>query len=131
MICVFDTHALIWAVTGDSRFSARAAAAVTKVTRSEALAADVSLTETSRLIATGRLPVSGNPLLWLRNFASHAQIIPVSAEIAWLAATLPWSHRDPGDRQIVATALLHAAPLLTADRGITRAAADLGLTVIW
>jgi len=129
--CVFDTHALIWAVTGDSRLSDRAAAAVATVARREALVADVSLTEAARLIALGRLAVQGNPLLWLRTLASRAQIVPVSPEIAWLAATLRWAHRDPSDRQIVATALLHAAPLVTADQGIARAASDLGLTVVW
>jgi PIN domain nuclease of toxin-antitoxin system len=128
---VFDTHTLIWAVTGDPRLSSRAAAALRDVTRRETLAADVSLSEAARLIAAGRLTVQGNPLVWLRAFASRAQIVPLSPEIAWLAASLRWTHRDPSDRQIVATALLEGSPLVTVDRDITRAAADLGLTVIW
>jgi PIN domain nuclease of toxin-antitoxin system len=129
--CVFDTHALIWAATGNPRLSASAAATLANITRDEVLAADVSLTEAARLIAAGRFAVRGHPVLWLRSLASRTRIIPVSPEIAWLAATLRWTHRDPSDRQIVATALLHAAPLITADQRIARAAADWGLTVIW
>ncbi len=44
--------------------------------------------------------------------------MPLSAEIALLAAELDELHGDPIDRIIVATALVEDAVLLTADRSI-------------
>jgi len=75
--------------------------------------------------------VDGEPGAWLAGLCAHATIIPVDPNTAWLAASLPWTHKDPSDRQIVATSLWHGAPLLTADRIIARDAKTLGLTVIW
>lgn len=43
------------------------------------------------------------------------EIIPVDEQI-WLAnVNLNWSHRDPADRTIVATAMLNSFPLITPD----------------
>jgi PIN domain nuclease of toxin-antitoxin system len=44
------------------------------------------------------------------------QVVDVTPEIWLLAADLDWTHRDPADRIIAATALLHRVPVLTKDR---------------
>lgn len=42
-------------------------------------------------------------------------LVPVDARI-WLAVlALPWAHRDPADRVIVATAQLHGVSLVSSD----------------
>jgi PIN domain nuclease of toxin-antitoxin system len=47
----------------------------------------------------------------------------------WLRSLeLPWAHRDPADRIIVATALLQRVPLITADLEIHR---FNGIECIW
>ena len=131
MSCVLDTHALIWAFTGDSSLSPAAGRALANARRGEVLVSDVTLSEAARLIFAGRLLVQGDPGAWLASLAAYATIVPVVAETAWRAAGLRWTHRDPSDRQIVATALWHGAALLTADRVITQAAQALGLMVVW
>lgn len=128
---VLDTHALAWAYLDDPRLSAAASRVILRGRSTELLASDVTVTELARIIADGHLSIQGDPLSWLKAVASYVTVVPVSAEIAWMAATLPWDHRDPCDRHIAATALLHNAPLLTLDKTITRAAKSLGLRVIW
>jgi PIN domain nuclease of toxin-antitoxin system len=68
---------------------------------------------------------------YLKALAAHAAVVPVTPEIAWLAASLSWAHHDPCDRHIVATALSLNVPLLSADAVISKAASALGLTVVW
>ena len=93
----------------------------------------MSLSDAARLIATGKISlaegVSGPRFLWA--LTALATPVAVSPDIAWLAASLPWAHRDPCDRQIVATAIIHRLPLLTVDGEILRAAPVLGATAVW
>jgi PIN domain nuclease of toxin-antitoxin system len=42
--------------------------------------------------------------------------LPVSSEIARLAASLPEHHKDPQDRLIIATAIIHGSKLISADK---------------
>ncbi|MBM3262246.1 MAG: type II toxin-antitoxin system VapC family toxin [candidate division Zixibacteria bacterium] len=43
------------------------------------------------------------------------QILPVDEQI-WVAnVEMDWSHRDPADRTVVATAMMHGWPLVTSD----------------
>jgi PIN domain nuclease of toxin-antitoxin system len=42
-------------------------------------------------------------------------VIDVTSEIGLVAATLPWDHRDPFDRIILATAYACRVPLISAD----------------
>jgi PIN domain nuclease of toxin-antitoxin system len=41
--------------------------------------------------------------------------LPITPQIANTAAALPEHHRDPQDRLIIATALVHDADLMSAD----------------
>ena len=54
--------------------------------------------------------------------------IPVSSAIAMKSASLPFLHKDPCDRIIIATALEHRMPVVTADQIIPQ---YLGIKVIW
>jgi PIN domain nuclease of toxin-antitoxin system len=42
-------------------------------------------------------------------------VLPITAEIAELSQSAVFSHGDPADRLIAATALAHRAALITAD----------------
>jgi PIN domain nuclease of toxin-antitoxin system len=54
--------------------------------------------------------------------------IPVSSTIAMKSASLPFLHKDPCDRIIIATALEHRMPIITADQIIPQ---YTGIKVIW
>ena len=47
--------------------------------------------------------------------ARHVRVLPITAEIAVLSQSNMFSHGDPVDRLIAATARLHRAPLITSD----------------
>ena len=54
--------------------------------------------------------------------------IPVSSAIAMKSASLPFLHKDPCDRIIIATAAEHKMPVVTADQLIPQYP---GIKVIW
>jgi PIN domain nuclease of toxin-antitoxin system len=47
-------------------------------------------------------------------------LLPLSPSVAIAAVDLQWDHRDPADRLIVATALVHEATLATGDETIAK-----------
>jgi PIN domain nuclease of toxin-antitoxin system len=55
-------------------------------------------------------------------------VLPVTAQIAWRSVSLDWTHKDPADRLIVATALVHKLTLITHDKEISRWG---GVPVVW
>ena len=115
---VLDTHALIYDALTPARLSARARKAIALAfTEREIACSDISLWEIAMLIARKRL----DPVMDARQFlddliaARHVRVLPISAQIAVLSQSDMFSHGDPADRLIAATALLHRAPLITSD----------------
>jgi PIN domain nuclease of toxin-antitoxin system len=117
-LIVLDTHALIYDALTPTRLSARARKAIDLAfTDRELACSDISLWEIAMLIARKRL----NPVIDARQFlddmiaARHVRVLPITAEIAVLSQSDVFSHGDPADRLIAATARLHRAPLITSD----------------
>ena len=115
---VLDTHALIYDALTPARLSARARKAIALAfTERELACSDISLWEIALLIAHKRL----NPVMDARQFlddliaARYVRVLPITAEIAVLSQSDLFSHGDPADRLIAATARLHRAPLITSD----------------
>jgi len=117
-LIVLDTHALIYDALSPARLSARARKAIALAfTERELACSDISLWEIAMLIAHKRL----DPVMDARQFlhdmiaARHVRVLPIAVEIAVLSQSDMFSHGDPADRLIAATALLHRAPLITSD----------------
>ncbi len=115
---VLDTHALIYDALTPARLSPRARRAIALAfTERELACSDISLWEIAMLIAHKRL----DPVMDARQFlhdmiaARHVRVLPITAEIAVLSQSDMFSHGDPADRLIAATARLHRAPLVTSD----------------
>ena len=71
------------------------------------------------LIAKGRLGAATSPEEHrAKILASDIQEIPLTGDIAILAVKLSELHSDPADRFIAATAIIHDATLMTADRAL-------------
>ena len=133
MKLVLDTHALIWAFQLSPKLGPRARTLLEDTAPVDCGVSDVSLSEVARLIVDRRLKLAAGMTgeVYLSALAAHAAVLPVTPRIAWRAASLAWSQKDPCDRHILATALEYGLPMLTADGSITRAASVLGLKVIW
>jgi PIN domain nuclease of toxin-antitoxin system len=130
-LIVVDTHALIYDALTPARLSARARKAIDLAfTDGELACSDISLWEIAMLIAHKRL----NPAMDARQFlddmiaARQVRVLPITAEIAVLSQSDDFSHGDPADRLIAATARLHRAPLITSDAKLRKLK---DVTTIW
>lgn len=115
---VCDTHALVFDALAPQQLSPKAARAIQRAEADGVLAcADISLWEVSMLIQKGRLTVDAAAEDFLEMLlASRAvRVLPITPKIAALAASPGFTHGDPADRLIAATALANKAPLITKD----------------
>ncbi|MEP6871169.1 MAG: type II toxin-antitoxin system VapC family toxin [Anaerolineaceae bacterium] len=114
-----DTHAWLWWLAEDSRLSERARSTMN---RQAVAIASISMWEIAVLSARGRIQLQDEIQEWLERATSRPGTVvfdlisPVCAIGAEFGDRL---HRDPADRLIVATAIHHGIPLVTADRSIT------------
>ena len=116
---VIDSHVLYWWLDGHPRLSAPALRTIDAAADGGAplLIAAVTFWEFGIKERRGQFralrpvrewPDILKPISWI-------QILPTDTEIWLRAAELDWQHRDPADRIIAATALVHGVPLLTKD----------------
>lgn len=115
---VLDTHAWLWWTAEDSRLSRNAARAIEEADFIGISA--ISCWEVALLVGAKRLELDREPVIWMRRSLARERVIllELTPEVAVESVRLGWDHRDPGDRLIVATALVHDAPIVTKDRNI-------------
>lgn len=83
----------------------------------------ISLLEVARKEAKGELVFGMALATWfdLALPAGRVEVLEITSQIAIDATRLPdWSHRDPADQVIVATARIHGLTILTSDGKILR-----------
>lgn len=85
--------------------------------------------EVARLIAAKRITTPATLDALLSSIETDFTVLPLTAAVAAATTRLPASYpRDPADRIIGATALVHGATLITADERIRKAKA---LRTLW
>lgn len=112
---LLDTHMVLWAAFEPARLSTRAA----KVLRSRETPLAFSLAtlwEVAIKTSLGRADFAVDPGLLHRSLLSEGFVeLPIRASHLACVATLPWIHRDPFDRLLVAQAMTERLTLLTSD----------------
>jgi len=109
---LLDSHALLWALHDPGRLRAEAAAAIRDPERGVFFSA-ASAWELELKAALGKLEL---PDAWLDAAGETGFVeIPVTAAEARDSARLPWHHRDPFDRIMVAQARRHGLQIATRD----------------
>lgn len=117
---LLDTHVAIWVTTDDSGIGKQSRRLLERASKADDLAVSaISYWEMGMLVAKRRLrrirsPAEQRALI----SASGIQEVPLTGDIAIIAAELDGLHGDPADRLIVATAIFHNATLVTADRAL-------------
>ena len=114
---VLDTHIWLWWINedmvllGQNRIDLIQSADVVSVSA-------ISCFEVAWLDVHGRIELPCRRAVWFEKAlgGSGIDLIPMIPEIAISAAELPEHHSDPQDRIIIATALIHDAQLMSADR---------------
>jgi PIN domain nuclease of toxin-antitoxin system len=107
-----DTHAALWLLGGDDRLSRRADSLLTDASN-EVLLSSAVVWEVAIKLSLKKLEAPAGFAKLLLD--AGATPLAVSTEHAEAVAELPWHHRDPFDRLLVAQAMLEGAILVTAD----------------
>jgi PIN domain nuclease of toxin-antitoxin system len=112
---LLDTHLLLWWLEGSPRLSAQAGETIRDPENTVFVSA-VSLWEIWLKQSLGklRLPADFTERLAAESFES----LPLMAAHTRQVALLPWRHRDPFDRMLVAQAQVEKLVLLTADEAL-------------
>jgi PIN domain nuclease of toxin-antitoxin system len=119
---LLDTHALLWLVSAPAEIDDSALAVLSKPDTHVWISA-ASAWEVAIKTRIGRL--DGEALLsaWSDIITNMtAGELPIESADAILASRLPWAHRDPFDRAIVAQALRRNLTVATRDTKILDAA---------
>lgn len=112
MKLLLDTHILLWWLGNDPALSGPARALIADVENAVFVSA-VTFWEIYLKQSLGKLklPPDFEPRLEAESFEN----LPLTAAHARAVARLPWHHRDPFDRMLIAQALAAELKLLTAD----------------
>jgi PIN domain nuclease of toxin-antitoxin system len=117
-VILLDTHALLWWALDPDPLSSTAKETLAAMEERGGYASAISLWELGIKVQRGtlELPITVEELALRIEQGGVVTLLPVDAT-TWLRTLgLPWSHRDPADRVIVASALLRGVPVLTKDR---------------
>lgn len=124
MRLLVDTHAALWLLADDRRLSNRAGELLTDP-RNEVILSAVVVWEVSIKRSLGKLDAPDG----FADLLVDAGAAPLSVSIdhARAVRTLPWHHRDPFDRLLVAQAQQEHASIVSGDERL----AAYGVRVAW
>lgn len=128
MRLLLDTHALLWWVAASDRVSRKARTAIASA-RNECFVSIATAWEIAIKLSLGKLRVEGALERFLPEqlAANGFQPLPIELKHAARVATLPFHHRDPFDRLLVAQALDEELSVVTADPVFAR----YGVKRVW
>ena len=117
MKILLDTHAIIWAISGDARLSSLAREAIQNA--EEAYWSPLSLWEMAIKISIKKdsFGLSGDWHTIIPNYLSDNQFtkIDITPQHCAAVSTLPMHHRDPFDRMLITTAQCEDLIVVTRD----------------
>lgn len=129
MRVLLDTHAVLWWASGAAERITPRAREIIGDGQTTALVGVGSLYEMAIKASIGRLELPAEPEAYLPRMLRRHRfgVLPVAEAHALRAGSLPWIHRDPWDRLLVAQAQIESLPILTADPAI----GQYDVEVIW
>ena len=112
MKLLLDTHIFLWLNADDPKLTKKARKLIDAA--QEVFVSSVVFWELAIKISRGDLAAD---LEELRSavYSNAFTILPITVEHACATATLPWHHKDPFDRMLVAQAITEPLRLMTAD----------------
>jgi PIN domain nuclease of toxin-antitoxin system len=116
---LLDTSALLYWTLDPARLSSRAKHAIEQAER--ILISSISVWEIALKVKRGKLKIPLPISAYVERLEQLETLEILSLDVrTWLDnLDLPWEHRDPADRTIVALANRFGCPLITSDRAIT------------
>jgi PIN domain nuclease of toxin-antitoxin system len=124
---LLDTQALIWFLEGDEKCSDVARSSITNA-ENQNFVSYASLWEMAIKIGLGKLDLSKSLAeIYVGIVDNGIQILPSRVEHTWTVADLPFYHRDPFDRFIIAQSLTESISVIGTDKIFER----YGVNLLW
>ncbi|MFO0960010.1 MAG: type II toxin-antitoxin system VapC family toxin [Isosphaeraceae bacterium] len=119
MRLLLDSHTLIWAVDDPDRLSP-GSRAILQDPSNDRLVSPATFWEIGIKVGLGKLPLSIAYRPWMEQAIQDLSLtlLPITLDHAEKQSKLPWHHRDPFDRMLVAQALVEGVPLVSADPAV-------------
>jgi len=116
MRLLLDTHIWIWSLV-DPRKLKKTVANALNDEQNELWLSPISIWELSMLVKKRRLEIDDDVDAWVMKALAHGNIreAPLTNEVALEVSRLRFSHRDPADHFIAASARIFDLTLVTAD----------------
>lgn len=114
MRVLLDTHAFLWFIAGDTSLSTKARQLIEDPTVESGLSV-ASLWEIAIKVSIGRLHL-GEPfgsLIPRQLQLNGIRLLDITVEHTATVATLPFHHRDPFDRLLIAQAMVEGIPIIS------------------
>jgi PIN domain nuclease of toxin-antitoxin system len=128
MKALLDTHTLLWLADSPAQLPARIIA-ICEDGNNALYISIASFWELAIKMSLGKIELDENALARLKMWCDDntIQLLPINLSHCQQVQTLPFYHRDPFDRVLIAQALCEQLILLSADGHF----ADYGVEVIW
>jgi PIN domain nuclease of toxin-antitoxin system len=125
---LLDTHAILWFALEDPQLSVVARSLLTDPAN-QLFVSPASYWEIGIKIALGKYPVATDLAAFMERQirVNGYQVVPILPSHAGVIATLPFHHRDPFDRMLVAQAMVEGYSLVSSDEMFDR----YGVTRFW
>jgi PIN domain nuclease of toxin-antitoxin system len=125
---LLDSHTFLWFVAGDLQLSPVARAAIEDMNNDRFLSI-ASAWEIGIKVSLGKLPLSQPFDVFLpKQLADNSiDLLPITPEHIYQSMALPFHHRDPFDRIILAQSIVEGMPLLSGDTAFDA----YGITRVW
>jgi PIN domain nuclease of toxin-antitoxin system len=118
---LLDTHLLIWSAASDAPGDQKGADVIIDDPSNQLHFSAASIWEVTIKFALGRADFRIEPYGLRRALLDNGYVeLPITAEHAAAAGSLPPIHRDPFDRMLVAQASVEGLTLLTSDATLAR-----------
>ena len=116
MRLLLDSHTLIWSADRPAQVTSAAMTAMIDPAN-ELLVSAATIWEIAIKVGLGRLPLSLPYRQWMEQAMVDLGLVllPITLDHAERQTLLPWHHRDPFDRLLVAQAQVEGVPLVSAD----------------
>ena len=121
MRLLLDTHIWIWSLVEPERLSKRVRAALSDA-KNEIWLSPISTWEAMILAERGRVQLMLSASEWVEELlrATPAREAPLTHDVAMRSCSLELPHRDPADRFLAASAIVHNLVLVTADERLLK-----------
>ena len=128
MKLLLDTHIWVWSTLEPQKLSRRMKAYLEDPDNDSWLS-PISVWEVLTLVSKQRLRLEPDAFVWIRTSIASASLTdaPLTHEVALASMEMRFTHKDPADRFIAATAKVYGLTLVTAD---TRLGATPGIKVL-